>query len=72
MEEEEKRISTIEILKEAQPGQTSQVSAYTKLMALGKVVVKPTFEREELTMCYLNSTNRRCVNAKAAVIAGCA
>ena len=68
--EEEKRISTIEILKEAQPGQTSQVSAYTKLMALGKTVVKPTFEREELTMCYINSTNRRCVNAKAAVIAG--
>lgn len=68
--EEKKRVSAISIAKSANDVQSIQVEAYNEMVALGKIVVKPTFNREELTMCYLNSTNRRCINAKASVIAG--
>lgn len=69
MEEEKKKVTTAVIEKEAQPS-TTQVSAYNEIFAIGKKVVKPTFDREVLTACYLNSTNRRCINVKANVIAG--
>lgn len=68
--EEKKRVSAVSIAKVADNIQSTQVEAYNEMVALGKIVVKPTFNREELTMCYLNSTNRRCINAKASVIAG--
>lgn len=68
--EEKKRVSAVSIAKVADTNQSTQVEAYNEMIALGKIVVKPTFNREELTMCYLNSTNRRCINAKASVIAG--
>lgn len=71
MEEEKKRITTAVVEKVTDATLVStQVEAYREMVALGKIVVQPTFNREELTMCYLNSTNRRCINAKASVIAG--
>jgi len=62
-------VQTFEIAKNKVIDST-QNNVYKDLNIGGKLVANPTFSKTDLILSYKNSTNRRCINAKAAVIAG--
>jgi phage portal protein BeeE len=71
----EQTTDTIGVLVEKEYNSTviesSQIDVYRELMAVGKIVVKPTYDRETLLAAFKNnSTHRRCIQAKANAIAG--
>jgi hypothetical protein len=62
-------LTIIEIEKNAEV-ESTQVESYYLTNTGGKTVVKPTYNRELLTLAFKDSTNRRCIEAKANAIAG--
>jgi hypothetical protein len=62
-------VNVIEIEKNADVPST-QVDSYQLTVVGGKSVVRPAYNREVLAWTYKDSTNRRCIEAKANAIAG--
>jgi hypothetical protein len=57
-------------ISKAEPFESEQVSVYQEMVASGKIVARPMYDKQALLVSLQNSTNARCIDVKASVIAG--
>jgi phage portal protein BeeE len=61
---------TTQIINFSKRDNSTQVSEHFDSSTIGREIILPIFPKKTLLNSYSNSTNRRCINAKAGVIAG--